>query len=747
MPLNYLAATDGSITQTISWVLGGVIVVGGLLVFGLRDLLRFSPARVWAISGVGFDESIRRRVLWIIPLAVLGIIAVVQFQRAPDPQDAIRQSTKICLFATGVVVIVTTIILSCTSLPKEIENRVIFTIVTKPTTRLEIVLGKIVGFARVSGLILLIMGLFTLAFLKLQEARLLSVNNARLQDPGLDPAARPVMEYYKTAGLLGTKSMEMPDFAQIMARPPTGAFNEPTRMVGGQSQYFMVMFELTPDQREQILQAVAANGRVYFATRFDVEYREPTAQEAKDIQDLKLPTAPPPSSVPGLNTLPIPAAPLTPPAGRPIPQTLVHVVNDRGQEVVGEKDIGSLPYLLAQYEQEQQQQAGAAMPSRRAAAVSPNISPDPDGVARAYLAPPRGVEALLNAGRFHVMVYGATPTVEYLVGSRPTTLVATDVSGRPLLTVEPAPRAKQPRGADVSPLLTPPPGPDLAAPVFLANPGRYVLQILGREDGKGAVAAFHFAEAESPRAEDGHASFEVRIGLEGSAMDYTPEGESVVRMTMQVRNARTGKMSDLIPLSPESGRITPVRVPAEYVDGGEFDVYLRALTGEQWFGVGSNGVALVTAERSFAFNLVKSLLTLWMMAILVIAIGVFCSTWLSWPNAIVLTLMLLLGRWGVMQIGESGGAGLGAEISQSLRLDDPTGARIVRTSVDALQTFMTVFAAFLPDISRFAVTEDIERGISIPPAKLLDALGVLAFYGVPITVLAYVVLRRKEVAP
>jgi hypothetical protein len=218
-------------------------------------------------------------------------------------------------------------------------------------------------------------------------------------------------------------------------------------------------------------------------------------------------------------------------------------------------------------------------------------------------------------------------------------------------------------------------------------------------------------------------------------------------MTLQVRNSQTGKLSDEIEFIPESNRTTPVRVPVEFVSGGEFDVYLRALTGNQWFGLQPGGLTLVTADRSFAFNLVKSLLTLWLMAILVISISVFASTFVSWPIAIVLTLVILLGRWGVNQIGDAAGSGLGAEVSQGLGLEDPTGARVVRTSVNFLQSALSVVAAFLPDISKFSVTEDIERGISIPPVKILEALGVLLFYGVPMTVLAYVILRNKEVAP
>ena len=156
--------------QNAGFAIGVAIVLVGA-VYGLSDIARLNPIRVWAISSVSFTESIRRRVLWITPVAILGVLVVAQFLDPVDPQDAIRQTTKVCLFATGLLVVVSAIILACTNLPKEIENRVIYTIVTKPTTRLEIVLGKIVGFARVSVVIILIMGVFTLAYLKLREWR------------------------------------------------------------------------------------------------------------------------------------------------------------------------------------------------------------------------------------------------------------------------------------------------------------------------------------------------------------------------------------------------------------------------------------------------------------------------------------------------------------------------------------------------------------------------------------------------
>ncbi|MBC8107888.1 MAG: hypothetical protein H7Z14_14970, partial [Anaerolineae bacterium] len=196
------------VSQNIPWFIAGLIVVVGLFFYGFKDVRRFSLKRVWAISGVNFAESIRRRVLWITPLAILGVIVVSQLQHPVDEQDAIRQTTKFALFASGLLVTVTAIILACTNLPREIESRVIYTVVTKPTTRLEIVVGKILGFARVSATILIIMGVFTYGYLKIREYNLRGFINDRLQSNAVDQPSRPTLEHYQKAGLLTARVYE-----------------------------------------------------------------------------------------------------------------------------------------------------------------------------------------------------------------------------------------------------------------------------------------------------------------------------------------------------------------------------------------------------------------------------------------------------------------------------------------------------------------------------------------------------------
>ena len=240
-----LALFPPIVEQHLGWILFFVIMALGLA-FGLSDLARLSLKRIWAISGVCFAESIRRRVLLITPLAILGVIIISQLQRPNDEQDVIRQTTKMAVFATGLLVAISTIILACTNLPREIENRVIFTIVTKPTTRLEIVLGKVIGFARVSAVILLIMGIFSYGYLELRSWTLQRSIAARLESKDISPTSVATLTYYHDAGLLNAKTLETPDDVQIYARLPEESGTR--RYVYGNGEgSLLVPFDITPE--------------------------------------------------------------------------------------------------------------------------------------------------------------------------------------------------------------------------------------------------------------------------------------------------------------------------------------------------------------------------------------------------------------------------------------------------------------------------------------------------------------------
>ena len=180
------------------------------------------------------------------PLAFLGVVVVSQLQKPYDEQDAIRQTIKFCVFATGLVVAMTTIILACTNLPREIENRVIYTVATKPTTRFEIVLGKVVGFAKVSLTILLIMGTLAWAYLAMREFNMRRHIADRLESPGVvPPTSVATLTYYRDAGLLYAKSQEEPDAIQLFSRVPEDG-SARRYFYGGSEGSFIVPFDIDP---------------------------------------------------------------------------------------------------------------------------------------------------------------------------------------------------------------------------------------------------------------------------------------------------------------------------------------------------------------------------------------------------------------------------------------------------------------------------------------------------------------------
>ena len=141
------------------------------------------------------------------------------------------------------------------------------------------------------------------------------------------------------------------------------------------------------------------------------------------------------------------------------------------------------------------------------------------------------------------------------------------------------------------------------------------------------------------------------------------------------------------------------------------------------------------------------MLVLWLMAVLITAISIFCSTFLSWPIAVVLTIVILLGHWGVQQLGDATAPGIGNQVVTDFGLRSPAKAEAVRATVEKLSSFLNFISTILPDISQYSAVEDIERGVAIPAARLKDALFITLGFGLPLVMVAYLILKNKEVAP
>ncbi len=693
-----LADLPAALTDHLIQVAGAVVVLVGLLVFGLADLARFSWRRVWAISGVCFAESVRRRVLWIIPLAILGLVAVVQLQQPSDEQDAIRQTTKFCLFASGLVVVLSTLILACTNLPREIENRVIFTVVTKPTTRLEIVLGKVVGFARVSFAILLVMGLFTWGYLHLR-ARLLSGDlEQRLARNEVEPISRPTFRHYVQAGLLNAKTLADPVTMNIYGRPPVAGSH---RRYLNPEGYLLVPFVLPPD-----LFSYGGQDAKQFADKpglvFQIKLGSDPARPAK-----------PPATRPG-------GPPVPPPAPAGPPQVVVQVFDGNVNALMSPQQLNGMNVPLAP--------AGPDGRAGTTTVVAPLTATGP--LARlpfVYVALSPG-NTTGNGPALWVDDDPAVPAVQVQV------LVA-DAGGNPtgMRTLTPA----DPAAPDRPGRLT-----------FTGRDGTYGQQLKGDPAGGSADCVFEFRGtpiAASAAAADGTVPVELRVGIEKNGDTSSVDVPTDVAMT--VTDPATGRSAAVPAVHPENNRTLYASIPLDLARTGDFDVSLRCVSPEQWVGLKPTSLAVVRADSSFGLNLAKSLTILWLLSVLVTSISVFCSTFLSWPTAVVFTVVLLFGRWGLNELGDAASAGLGRTFTSDFGVTNPASATALAGSVDLLNKVFKTVATVLPDVSAFSATDDIDRGVSIPARTLGDATGMLLGFGLPLTVLAYVIFKHKEVAP
>jgi len=134
----------------------------------IRDLFRLDlPGtrfrRIFALSRLAFKEAVRRKVLYVVGLFVVILLLAGWFLN-PQSDDPARLYVSFVLTATNYLVLALALFISAFSLPEDIKNKTLFTIVTKPVRATEIVLGRMLGFVAMGTVILVPMGLLSYLF-------------------------------------------------------------------------------------------------------------------------------------------------------------------------------------------------------------------------------------------------------------------------------------------------------------------------------------------------------------------------------------------------------------------------------------------------------------------------------------------------------------------------------------------------------------------------------------------------------
>jgi hypothetical protein len=133
-------------------------VLGGVL-----DLVFMSWRRVWALARLAVQESIRRRI-WVALVAFGVILTFAGWFLDPTSPAPGPLYLSFVLSWTTYLILILALFMSSFSLPADIKNRTITTVVTKPVRSSEIVLGRIVGFTVIGTVLLSVMGIASYLF-------------------------------------------------------------------------------------------------------------------------------------------------------------------------------------------------------------------------------------------------------------------------------------------------------------------------------------------------------------------------------------------------------------------------------------------------------------------------------------------------------------------------------------------------------------------------------------------------------
>jgi len=198
---------------------------------------------------------------------------------------------------------------------------------------------------------------------------------------------------------------------------------------------------------------------------------------------------------------------------------------------------------------------------------------------------------------------------------------------------------------------------------------------------------------------------------------------------------------------------------------GRIEVVLQCLVPAQYFGVAQADFYLLAGNGSFAFNYIKSCLGIWFSMLLVAAIGVTFSTFLSGPVAVLATLSVLLigqvrefvSRWydslvtGDATIVPGGGPieslyRIITQTSITLELDETPAVLAMKAADTLLVSPMRLLAAVFPSLGSLGTGEFVASGFDIPLDLIaehsLETLG----YVLPCIVLGALFLKAREVA-
>jgi hypothetical protein len=189
-----------------------------------------------------------------------------------------------------------------------------------------------------------------------------------------------------------------------------------------------------------------------------------------------------------------------------------------------------------------------------------------------------------------------------------------------------------------------------------------------------------------------------------------------------------------------------------------FSVYVKCESGGQLLGMAEPDLYLLEANKSFSQNFVKGMVGLWCRLCIIIGVAVACSTYLSGvlsllATATVYTLGFFSDHMNDMATNRVVGGGPFESMTRLLKAETPTapssesaGSKVVGLLDQFWAWVVRRIQNVVPDIDSFAWTHFVSEGFNINTEYLVVNVLVTVGYLLPWGVLAYYLLKSREVA-
>lgn len=134
-----------------------------------RRVAVFSPGRVWTLAVSTVTQLVRMKTFYFLLAFALLLFALGNFSFASSPAQALSTLKKVSFGAMDLFAWLFAIVATALLIPRDIEDRTLYTILSKPVRRIEYLLGKLCGVLVVIAISLAVMFALCSAMITWQE--------------------------------------------------------------------------------------------------------------------------------------------------------------------------------------------------------------------------------------------------------------------------------------------------------------------------------------------------------------------------------------------------------------------------------------------------------------------------------------------------------------------------------------------------------------------------------------------------